>query len=437
MLLATGKSAPYDSCSGCNVLKHRGNEVSLLVARQPVLDTSLNTWAYELLFRSGLENAFQLSGSSLEDGDQATLSVMDNAFFNGIGHMTAGHKALINFTQPLLLDGYAEILPQDKVIIEILESVEPDVRCVNACYNLKNLGYTIALDDFQYTPAFDDLLGIADIVKVDFRLSDAAERMDLAERLLPLGIELLAEKVETHEEFVEAKELGYKYFQGYFFSKPQIVEQRQIAESKTAKLHLLREVNRPQMDVGAIEAVFKSDPGLTLRLLRYLNSAYFGFDQKIKGIRHAVTLLGRNNLRKWATVMMMSESSEDKPPELFKLALCRARFCELLAESLGKRKQQDEFFLAGLLSLVEAILDAPKELAFSEMALSDELRNVLLGEEHQSALSQAVVLAEGFERGTWGVVDGMAFQLDIVPDVLKEIKDQAVIWTDELTERLL
>ncbi|MHC4872259.1 MAG: EAL and HDOD domain-containing protein [Planctomycetota bacterium] len=406
--------------------------MSLLVARQPVLDTDQNTWGYELLFRSGFENAFLDDKGMLPDGDEATMSVMDNAFFNGLGQLTGGRKALVNFTRNLLLGGYAEILPKETVIIEILEDINPDESVVEACYNLKSQGYTIALDDFKYNPIFDELLSVADIVKVDFTVSKAEDRINLADKLLPMGIKLLAEKVETQEEFNHSKELGYTFFQGYFFSKPQIIKRQQMPESTAAKLRLLTEVNKPDIDFNDLENIFKTDPGLTMRLLRYMNSAFFGFSQEITSIKQAITLLGQRNLRKWATILAMSDTVENKAPELLKQAIFRARYCELLATAVSRRLRTDDFFLAGLLSMAEAMLDSPKEVIFEDMVLSDHLKQVLVDGFDDTLLGASLDIVKSIETGNWDVIDAMAEQYKIPFELISTTQKEAAVWAEDV-----
>lgn len=404
--------------------------MSLFMARQPILDATLSTWGYELLFRGGVENVFSDRGGGLPDGDQATLSVLDAAFFSGLTQVTGGNKALVNFTRHLLLNGFAEILPKELVIIELLETIDPDEKVIEECYRLKSAGYQLALDDFLYTPKMEPLLSIVDIVKVDFIQSGPAERMELAHALLPLNITLLAEKVETQEEFQQAKDLGYTLFQGYFFSKPQVMHGAKMPDSRVAKMHLLREVNRPDVDIDAVTAIIKSDPGMTMRLLRYLNSAFFGIRNKITSIRQGVVMLGRNNLRKWATVLAITESAPGKPPELLKQAIFRARFCELLAEMGKHLRNSDDFFIVGMLSLVDALLDQPKDEILAEMSLNDEIQSVLTRQGSGTLLSDALHIAENVENGHWFMVDELARAYSIPQEVVANAYREAVLMAD-------
>lgn len=405
-------------------------KMNLFMARQPILDTELKTWGYELLFRSGVENAFMSVENGLPDGDQATMAVLDSAFFSGLSQIAAGSKVLVNFTRHLLLNGYADILPKENVIIEILEDIIPDDPVLEACYRLKNAGYTLALDDFQYSTRIEPLLSIVDIIKVDFIQSGIAERMELAHALLPLNIRLLAEKVETREEFEQARDLGYTLFQGYFFSKPQVVQGARMPESKMAKMRLLREVNRPEISVDAVTAVIKSDPGMTMRLLRYLNSAFFGVRNKITSIRQAVVMMGRSNLRKWATVLAIAEVSGGKPPELLKQAVFRARFCELLGEMGRSTNNSDDFFIVGMLSLVEALVDQPRDMIIAEMSLNDETKGVLMNTSTGTLLCDSLHIAEGVEGGHWFMVDELAQHYNISQDVVANAYREAILMAD-------
>lgn len=405
--------------------------MDVFVARQPIFDSKLATWGYELLFRSGVENAFIGKDGKAPDGDQATLSVMDSAFFSGISQITGNSKALVNFTRYLLLNGYAEILPKEYVIIEILETVEADEAVVEACYKLKNAGYTLALDDYCYANKTDGLLSVVDIVKVDFMQAGVMERMEIAEALLPMNITLLAEKVETQDEFEQAQGMGYTYFQGYFFSKPQIMSTARLPQSKMARLQLLREVNRPEINVENITALIKGDPGMTMRLLRYINSAFFGFRSKITSIKQAVVMLGRNNLRKWATVLALAENSEGKPTELLKQAIFRARFCELVAEVGRQVRNGDDYFIVGLLSLADALMDQPREVILPEMSLSDEMLGALFGNEQQTLLYSALQLVCGVENGHWLYVEELARSNNISQDVVAHAYREAVLTADK------
>ena len=326
--------------------------MTLFIGRQPNLDRSQKTYGYELLFRDGPENVF-----NGQDPDQATMMVIDTSVGQmGIQRITGGRKAFINFTRNLLLEDYGDLLPRDQVVIEILETITPDADIIASCRRLKDGGYTLALDDFHYAPAYEPLLEIVDIIKVDLSASDDRERLHFAETYLPRNIKLIAERVETLADFEQTKEMGYSYFQGYFFSKPVVLTTEKPPGSKLARIQLLMEINRPEFDFSHAEEIIKHDPTLSMKLFRYINSAIFGMRQEIKSIRQALTLLGEKNIRKWCTILVISSLADDKPPELFKQAIVRARFCELLAGSAGQIGADQELFMTGMFSLLDTML---------------------------------------------------------------------------------
>jgi len=396
------------------------------VARQPILDRRLRTVAYELLFRSGLENIF-----TAEDGDRASMSVMHASFLGGeMRNITGGKQAFVNFTRPLLLDGYPELLPREHVVIELLETIEPDESVVATCRALRRAGYRLALDDFVYRAEYDALLEIVNIVKVDFRESAAEERAAMADRLLPMGIELLAEKVESAQELEEARALGFSYFQGYFFSKPDVITARRSGQGRTSRLELLKEVNSEELDIDAAEEIFRRDPLLAMKLLKYINSAQLGVRNEVRSIRHALSLLGQRNLRKWILVLTLSGMGEDKPGELLRQAIVRAHFCEALAGPMGRPDDGPSLFLLGLFSLLEALADRPLAEILEGMSLSNEVRDALLGSD--SPLAEALAVVQAFETGTWDAIAHFAESARVAEGTLPPLYRAALQRGDEL-----
>lgn len=398
------------------------------VARQPVLDREQNTWGYELLFRSSMEDAF-----ATENGDAATSSVMDTGVFQiGLSQLTGGRRAFLNFTHYLLIHGFAELLPRDQVVVEILETVRPEPEILAACSHLRQMGYILAMDDFEYDPSFDELLRIAHIVKLDFKALPPARREVAVAQLQPFGVELLAEKVETREEYLHAVALGCQYFQGYYFSRPEMLGRKRVAENKATKLQLLKEVSQRDLDMQRAEAVVKHDPTMTMRLLKYINSAAFGVRNEVRSIRQALTLLGQRNLRKWATVLVMAGLGDDKPPELMRQAVFRARFCELLGQATRQNGHSDELFMVGMFSLLDALTDQPRDQLFAEMPVSEEMKAALLESDEPSFFRDILNMAEGFEDGSWEVLSKLAATHHIPEESLPEVHRQAVEWAEDL-----
>ena len=241
--------------------------MDIFVARQPIFNQHREVYAYELLFRSGFENAF-----GNVNGDQASSQVMTNSFLGiGLETLTGGKRAFVNFTRDLLVDEMALLFPSEQLVVEILENVEPDEEVLDSCRRLKQAGYSLALDDFCFERNYESLLKLADLIKVDFLSTTSKERCEKSQQLTDQRITLLAEKVETQEDFEEAVRLGYTYFQGYFFSKPVVVSQRGIPGFEVPYIQILQSVRRPEIDFAELERIIKSDLSLTQQLLVPVN----------------------------------------------------------------------------------------------------------------------------------------------------------------------
>ncbi|MGD9124198.1 MAG: HDOD domain-containing protein [Desulfarculaceae bacterium] len=384
------------------------------IARQPILNEKLGVYGYELLFRSGVENFFHQ-----QDGDQASSRVIaDSLLLFGMEALTHGAKAFINFTRRLLLEKYALTLPRSLTVVEILETVEPEAPVLEACRILKQKGFKLALDDFVQRPDYAPLLEMADIVKVDFLESDGQEQQRLAETLLPRGIVLLAEKVETQEDFSRARSMGYTLFQGYFFSKPVIVARKDLPSSKLHYLRLLKEINAAQMDFDSLSRLVGTDASMSYKLLRYINSAAFGVRQQVNSLKQAVTLLGENQIRQWASLLAVYNLGDDRPVELMATAVIRARFSELLAAEAGLARHAPDLFLIGLFSLLDAMLGRPQAEILEELNLGDDVTAALLKKEGRLAL--VLELVKSYEQGRWEEVDQACAGLGLDKDHLPE-----------------
>jgi len=394
--------------------------VDLYVARQPILDRFRRTHAYELLFRDGTANAF--SGG---DPDLATAKVIDTSFFVlGLETLTGGRRAFVNFTRDTLVDGYASALPKSLLVVEILEDVPADAEVLQACRALKGAGYTIALDDIVTSTPPPALLALADIVKVDFRQTTADARRRIAHELCRCGIKMLAEKVETEEEFAHAVADGYDYFQGYFFARPTIVAGREIPASKLNILRLLREVHRPDPNHARVENVIKHEVSLALKLLTHLSTAAWGLQRPVESVQHAILLLGDRGLRKWASVVGLATLGNDRSNELVVTSVIRANFCEGLLVELGLAEHAQDGFFLGLFSMIDAFLGRPLAEAVERLPVSDEVRTALLGGDNVLRRIYNVVLA--WERGAWDEVSLAAGALGLRDDAIAACYRSAV-----------
>src|SRR6266516_4382848 len=286
--------------------------MEVFVARQPIFDRLRNVFGYELLFRSGLENVFRH-----DDPDQATLKVINHSLFLfGLQELTAGTKAFINFTRDTLLSECATLLPKESVVVEVLETVEPDDDVVAACRSLKQAGYLLALDDFTMQSEANPLVGLADLIKVDFSLTNADERRYLVQTYTPRNIVLLAEKVESQEDFDQARAMGYSYFQGYFFSKPAIISGNDVPGFKLTYIQLLNEINKPEVDFKAVEDLIKREVSLSYKLLRYINSVAFSLRHRINSVGQALLLLGQSGIKRWGYIIVLADMGVSRPIEL-------------------------------------------------------------------------------------------------------------------------
>lgn len=377
--------------------------MDVFVARQPIFDSRMRVVGYELLFREGLENAYAHS-----DGNQASAMVLSNTFFSeNLEQITHGRRAFVNFTRTLLAERVALLFPPEHLVVEILEDVEPDKTMVGLVRELKKHGYRIALDDFAFRPEYRALVNLADMIKVDFLATPARERLRLPRTLGNKRMSFLAEKVETPEAFEEAIGAGYQLFQGYFFSKPVIVKGQDLPPYKLNYLHMLQLIHDPDAEVSQLEQVLKQDVALSYKLLRFVNSAAFGFKREIKSMRQAIVMLGFRELRKWLSFMILGKLSTDKPEELMMLSVQRAHFAEQIATVAYPDLPGETFFLAGLFSCIDAMIDRPMESILEHLPLHAEIKAALLGEANP--IRQVLQLVMDYESGRWARLEGSRF----------------------------
>ncbi len=393
------------------------------IARQPIFDVHRHVSAYELLFRDSEENRY-----TAQNQDLASKMTMATAMLVGIDQLSSGRQIYLNSTRELILGGYPTLFPPASTVVEILENVEPDDDLVLACRHLKDAGYRIALDDFEDRPNYAPLIELADIIKVDFRLTPPAGRIALVKRYSKNGRQMLAEKVETDEEFTSGTQMGYVLFQGYFFCRPKILSTHKPQGLNPQHVRLLRILGSPELDFKAIEELIKSDPALCYRLLRYLNSAAFGFRGTIRSILQSVTLLGEVELRKWLLLVFTVMAGDSSKRELVSAALIRARFAELI--NTRGRNAGSMSFILGLLSLMDGILDLPLSAIAEQLALPEEVRSALLGQPGELRNCLDMILA--YEAADWGTCDALSCQCGVHVASLAEKYLAAVKWTQAL-----
>ncbi|WP_427501441.1 EAL and HDOD domain-containing protein [Methylomonas sp. MED-D] len=360
-----------------------------LIGRQPILDRDLSTFAYEILFRGKDFDLSQQDGAA-----NATRQVITDTILEiGLNELVGPHKAFINFTGRNLLDNIPLHLPKDRIVIEVLESVAVDDAIVANLKALSELGYTIALDDFVLTPEWRPLLEIADIVKLDVMADGLEKSHALIIELKGYGLSLLAEKVETHEEFQALKEWGCELFQGFFFSKPNLVEGKRLGVSQASAIRLMSAVNQPDVEFSEIGRIVSQDVGLSFKLLHYINSAFFALPRKIESIQHAIVCLGLIEVKRWVNILTLSSLS-DKPSSVLQNVLVRAKLCELLAQETGQDREL--FFFVGMLSGLDALLDMPLPKVIEQLPLSDDIMQAVL--EYAGGPGEALKFCVAHER---------------------------------------
>lgn len=400
------------------------------MAKQPIFDRLKRVIAYELLFRSGTENLF-----TELDGNRASQSVLNSVVHVfGLASLTGGKPAFVNFTRDLLVSRLAYVIPPNQLVVEILETVEPDDEVIKACQELRQSGYRIALDDFVLRPGHERLLSVADIVKVDFLQTKGDDRKQLSQTLARSKILLLAEKVETPEDFEEAVRLGYHYFQGFFFCKPEVISSSEIPSHKLAYLRLMVELNRPEIDFGYLESVLKSDISVSYKLLRYINSAAIGLRYPVTSLGQAMVLLGEQNLRRWILLALTTSLLEDKPQELCLLGVIRGRFCELICQKLGWQMLGVDPFLVGFLSILDALLDRPLPELLEELPVAPEIKDALLGKP--TFLGSVYKIVTAYERAEWDKVTELAKKVNLPEEELPLLYIESVVWSDNLFRAL-
>lgn len=397
---------------------------STLLARQAIYDTHLRVYAYELLFR-----AHQEEGVNVIDGDHATSTVLLNAFTGiAVEEILEGRPAFVNFTRNLL--DTPPPIDASRLVVEVLENITIDPPTIAALRYLKEEGYTIALDDYVYCEGHEELIALADLIKIDVLANSMEQTRALVTRLKPYNVVLLAEKVETQEMFEACKQLGFKLFQGYFLARPQIVKGRVLKSDQRTVLQLIATLRRPDVEFHEIEQVIQTDSVLTLKMLRLVNSALFQQRREITSIRQALTFLGINKIRSWVHLLSLSKL-ENKPTDLFTTTLVRARFGQLLAEqSDAAELQGDSQFTIGLLSTLDVFLGMELGEILNSIAVPDEMRQAVVEKAGNHGLLLQVAL--GYERADFEHIDWQRLQaLGLDPQTVQHAYLESLHWADE------
>jgi EAL and modified HD-GYP domain-containing signal transduction protein len=341
------------------------------IARQPILDRWGRLHGYELLFRNGPELAFR------GDGDMATRTMLDNTVVFGFDRLTDWALAFVNCTGEVLIEQLVRILPQRLTVLEILETLDLTPSLIAACRKLKASGFRLALDDFTWRAGIEPLVQLADYIKVDFTALDACERRDVLRRLNGGAVSLVAEKLETQEEYRQACAEGFTLFQGYYFCRPVLLKNEKIPANRLLYIQMIEFLHEDAVDLHKLSQLVKRDEALTYRLLRLVNSPFCAIRQEVNSIKGALMVVGEETFRRIATLAIASELNTEQPMELLRMAFARGRFCELTAGMCAL--DSAEQYLLGMLSLLPAMLRVPMEDLTPSLPLRETIREALLG----------------------------------------------------------
>jgi c-di-GMP-related signal transduction protein len=397
-----------------------------LLGRQPILNRDQELVAYELLFRS--KGALT---AEVQDASHATANVIVNTLTGfGIENILGDHQGFINMELELLMDDSLYLLPKEQVVIELLETLEVTPALVERCRLLKSNGFTLALDDHEYSPVYHELYQIVDIVKVDLALTASERLPGMVEQLAPYPVQLLAEKVETHEEFRCCRDLGFHLFQGYYFARPSIMEKKRLGDSGPTLLKLLRLLSEDS-ELAEIEKTFRNDPVLTYKLLLLVNSVGVGTRNKIETVRHAISILGRQQIKRWVQLALFANNGQEiKENPLVDLAAVRAGFMENMAGCLpvskGGYDAAEKAFMTGILSVLDQVYDIPIDEVLRNMNLSDDISEAIFNK--QGGLGTLLTVAELVEDLNFGHLDGHLSAIGISLDNVFRSQKKAFAW---------
>jgi EAL and modified HD-GYP domain-containing signal transduction protein len=371
----------------------------IFVARQPIYNRQLDLVGYELLYRAN-----EQCRAEFDDGAQASSRLIINTFMDfGLENIVGSNPAFINLTHDFFINEQPIPMNREQVVLEVNEKVLPAKHVLDGLEDLAQKGYTIALDDFVYKPELEPLLKLARIVKIDLGVLGREGIAEQAEICRKYDVKLLAEKVESPSDLEYCKELGFDYFQGFFFCKPQLVRSKSQPANRSVILQILNKLEDESADVAELEKVIIQDVALTYKLLRYLNCATYAMRREISTVREALMLIGTSQVKKWAILLLMSSYDNDKPEELIATAMVRARMCELLAGKNTRKFDPDQAFTIGLFSTLDAVMDSPMEELLDTISLNSRIKFALLN--HEGDLGHLLKQTLRYEKGEWSELE--------------------------------
>lgn len=373
----------------------------------PVLDADQAVSSFAFHSRDGINHSIY----RFDNGEQAGAGSQHNQHLNQMRRLTEGRKSFVRFDQTSLRDQDYRLFPPDLIIVEVPQPEQPDEDLVRACRAVHQSGYELSICDYVVELAHQPLLDCIDYMRVDFPLIAGIQQREIVEAGSHFGFAPLAENLQTINQFEDARQIGYRHFQGSFFRQPEEDLDGVLPASRTLSLRLLQVINEQEFQLDTIDELIRLDPGMAVRLLRYLNSPFFGLRREISSIRQALTLMGHRPLRKWMSLVVVSELSRNKPSILIQSCLIRARFCELLGEQALPSELAQECFLIGMLSLLDTILGQSMRRILSQMPLSDRIQLTLLNQD--SSQRDVLDLVRAIENADWSCIGALSKRLEV------------------------
>ncbi|MCU7554534.1 EAL domain-containing protein [Alteromonas sp. ASW11-19] len=392
------------------------------VARQPIFDINRKVHAYEILFRDGEQNCFPDIAP-----DEATSKILTSTHLSlGIEEITNNKPAFINFHRDTLMFRFPTSLDPSAVVIEIVETVDVDDKLVAACQQISEMGYKLALDDYDTSGKWDPFLPYVSVIKIDITTVDHATIRDVVPLLQKQNIKLVAERIETYEEFNTFKDMGFDYFQGYFFARPEIVRHRKLGASKLAMLELIAASSSEKLDFAKLSAIIERDPSLTYLLLRFINNPLFNKRHQISSLKHALNYMGEVEVKKFVALLALANLSDGQPSELMQMSLLRAKFCELVSLELHLEENPPTGFLTGLLSMMDAMMEQDMEGLMQKVPVADEVKDALCG--RQNLLFDCLAVVQHIEHGNWAGIKRFSAKHQLKQTLVHHFYNEAIKW---------
>jgi EAL and modified HD-GYP domain-containing signal transduction protein len=397
----------------------------IMVSRQPIFNKKKDVFAYELLFKSDLPHSIKTMKDKSAASDDSSLKAIDSLLVNGLKRLSTGKRAVIHFNHQTLLSEFPLMFPSNLLGIEIQEDADPGNKVTDVIKKMKKAGYLVLMTDRVYNEGEITLVKMADIVGIDFRSRGIQKRGSIFAGN-PSPPRFLARGIESSSDFELAAEAGYHYFQGDFFCKEDLIPCRNIPSYKINLMRILKEINKPSVQFDKIEKILQKDVSITYKLLRFVNSAFFGLKTTVKSIRHALALLGEIEVRKCLSFIVLSSIGTDKPMELIRITIIRAKFCEYIALELGFKSDLSNFFLMGMFSMVNAFLDRPMDEILADLPLASPVKLALLGKSNH--FRDVLELVTDYEKGNWVHLHQMTRHLKIKEKKVAALYMDAVEW---------